>query len=423
MKKALALLLTLCLLIPCLIVSAEEKPFDGQEIRVLLANHMWTSAITPYLPEFTELTGITVNVEEYAEDQLSQKLAIELASMSSDLDVFMTRPLQEIKQFIQNGWLYDISALLSDEAAAADDFIPSALAIFQKDDGLFGVPLVTEREILYYRTDLLEAAGLQVPTTLEELRECAAALTDRDNNQFGIVSRGLTAAAVTQFSGYLRAFGGDFMDADGNAALATPEAIDAFKYYGDLLRDYGPPGVEGMHWQQCAALYAQGNVAMYTDADALFNNVVNAEDSKVVDVTGYAVVPGGAPYNITSWGLAVGAFTQKEGPALEFMKWAAGKEVMLKTQADGVPGARVSVWDDPAASASFPAQLIEVIQASNKIGVSSDRPLVIRVSEARDAIGLAIVTAIEGGDVEAAAKTANGQFQAIIDAERADAAK
>lgn len=418
MRKILTIFLVVCLLATCTCAMAEDKPYEGESIRVLLANHMWTSAITPYLDEFTALTGIQVNVEEYAEDQLSQKLAIELASMSSDLDVFMTRPLQEIKQFIKNGWLYDISELIADPSMQADDYIPSALEIYKSGDGVFGVPLITERQILYYRADLFEAAGLAVPTTFAELEACAAALTDRDNNQYGIVSRGLTAAAVTQFSGYLRGFGGDFLDADGNASIATPEAIEALTYYGDLLRNYGPPGVESMHWQQCAAVYSQGNIAMYTDADSLFNNVVNAEDSKVVDVTGYAVMPGGAPYNVTSWGLSIGAFTQKAGAASEFIKWAAGHDMVFTTQRNGVPGARASVWDDPEANVSFPPQMIEVIQASNKIGVSSDRPLIIKVGEARDAIGLAIVTAIDGGDVEAAAKTANEQFQAIIERER-----
>ncbi len=103
MKKFLSLALCLMLVFSGMSVLAQDaKPFEGTELRVLLANHMWTTAITPHLSEFEEMTGIKLNVEEYSEDQLSQKLAIELAAQSKDLDVFMTRPLQEVKQMIAN---------------------------------------------------------------------------------------------------------------------------------------------------------------------------------------------------------------------------------------------------------------------------------------------------------------------------------
>lgn len=425
MKKLIAILLCLMLSLTGLAVSAEgSKPYEGTTLRVLLSNHVWTNELYKHLDEFTALTGIELVTEEFAEDQLSQKLAIELASQSNELDVFMTRPLQEVKQMIANGWLYDISDLIADPEMEADDFFESTLSLYKNGDAYYGVPLVTEREILYYRADLLEEAGIAVPTTLEELKAAAEALTDPDTGVYGIVSRGLTAAAVTQFSGYLYSMGGDWMDADGNATIDSPEAIEALTFYGDLLREYGPPGVTGMHWQQCAALYSSGKVALYTDADAIFNSVVNAEDSAVADKTGYALFPGESFYNVPSWGMSIGAFTQNAGAAYEFIKWAAGKELTESIQAAGVPSARVSVYSVPEANVAFPEQMVEVIAAaSTKSTKGYDRPLITSVAQARDYIGQAIVVAIEGGDVETAAKEANEGFQTVIDADRAEAAK
>ena len=397
-----------------------EQPFKGTELRVLLSNHMWTDQLTPHLPEFEAATGIKLQVETYAEDQLSQKLAIELAAKSEDLDLFMTRPLQEAKQMIANGWLYDLSALLKDAEMDKADFFEATLSLYKGGEGYYGIPLVTEREILYYRTDLFEAAGLKVPTTLDELMAAAEALTDVDAGVYGIVSRGLTAAAVTQFSGYLYSMGGDWLDQDGNANIATPEAIKAFTFYGDMLRNFGPPGVTSMHWQQCAALYASGKAAMYTEADAIFNNAVNAAESVVADKTGYALFPGDSFYNIPSWGLSIGAFTKKADAAMAFIKWAAGKEMTGIIQAAGVPGARVSVYAIPEANLAFPPQLVEVIGAAGSKNTKGyDRPLITSVSRARDAIGQAIVVAIEGGDVAKAAQDANASFQAIIEEDRA----
>ena len=419
MKRTLSLILGLVLMMTLVSVQA-EKPLAGTELRLLLANHMWADAITPHLDEFTELTGIKLNVETYAEDQLSQKLAIELAASSKDLDVFMTRPLQEAKQMITNGWLYDLDPLLAEEEMDQADFFEATLQLYRDGEQYYGVPLVTEREILYYRTDLFEEAGLEVPTTLDELWAAAEKLTDVDAGVYGIVSRGLTAAAVTQFSGYLYSMGGDWMDADGNAAVDSPEAIKALKFYGDMLREFGPPGVTSMHWHQCAALYASGRAAMYTEADAIFNNAVNAEESVVADVTGYALFPGDSFYNIPSWGLSIGAFTEKADAAMAFVRWAAGKDMTATLQAAGVPGARVSVYGIPEANVAFPEQLVEVIGAAGtKDTKGYDRPLITSVSKARDYIGQAIVAAIEGGDVEAAAREANIGFQSVIDEDRA----
>jgi len=359
-------------------------------------------------------------VEMYAEDQLSQKLAIELAGQSKDLDVFMTRPLQEAKQMIANGWLYDVTPLLNDPEMDKADFFEATLALYNNGEQYYGIPLVTEREILYYRTDLFEEAGIAVPTTLDELWAAAEALTDVDAGIYGIVSRGLTAAAVTQFSGYLYSMGGDWMDAEGNAAINSPEAVKALKFYGDMLREFGPPGVTAMHWQQCAALYASGKAAMYTEADAIFNNAVNAAESVVADKTGYALFPGDSFYNIPSWGLSMGAFTEKADAATAFIKWAAGKDMTATLQAAGVPGARVSVYGIPEANVAFPPQLVEVIAAAGTKNTKGyDRPLITSVSKARDYIGQAIVAAIEGGDVEAAAEEANRGFQSVIEEDRA----
>ncbi|MGI6214578.1 MAG: ABC transporter substrate-binding protein [Christensenellales bacterium] len=424
MKKTLAVLLMLSIMLTMSAAFASEKPYEGTELRVLLANHMWADALIPHLNEFEEMTGIKINYEQYSEDQLSQKLSIELAAKGEDVDVMMTRPLQEVKQMIENGWLYDVSDLVAEPEMDGEDFFSAALNMYEKEGKYFGIPLVTEREILYYRKDLFEDAGIEVPTTLEELWDAAEALTDVDAGVYGIVSRGLTAAAVTQFSSYLYSMGGDFLDENGNANLDTPEAIKAFKFYGDMLREFGPPGVASMHWQQCAALYASGKAAMYTEADAIFNNAVNAKESVVADKTGYALFPGNSFYNIPSWGLAMGAFTAKAEAAKEFIRWAAGKDMTAKLQAAGIPGARKSVYALPEANVAFPEDLVKVISdAETKDTKGYDRPVITSVSKARDYIGQAIVVAIEGGDVEAAAKEANAGFQSVIEEDREAATK
>jgi multiple sugar transport system substrate-binding protein len=48
------------------------KPFEGQIIRYVAANHMWNDTIKPLIPEFENETGMTVSLESYEASQLTQ---------------------------------------------------------------------------------------------------------------------------------------------------------------------------------------------------------------------------------------------------------------------------------------------------------------------------------------------------------------
>jgi multiple sugar transport system substrate-binding protein len=282
---------------------------------------------------------------------------------------------------------------------------------------------VTEQEVLYYRKDLLEAAGLKVPTTLDELKAAAEKLTDKNKDVYGFVARGQRSPLVTQFSSFLYSFGGDWFDAKtGKATIDTPEALKAIDFYGTMLREYGPPGALNMSWPQAVAIFAQGKVALYTDANSIFQNLLDPTKSAVADKTGVAPFPAGPAganmYSVTSWGLSIYSGSKNKDAAWEFIKWATSKETTMKTQGTSlVPGARTSVWADPNGTSKFPKDWVEAVKASGN-GRGYDRPLVTQVTQARDIIGQAVVTAIEGGDYTTAAKQANTQFQALLDAEK-----
>lgn len=402
--------------------AAGAQPYAGTTLRLVGANHPWQVAITPLLAEFEAATGIKVNFEALGEDQLNQKLTTEFTAGNSDIDVFMQRPLQEARVMQLNGWYEDLTNCVSDPAYDFADFADGAVGTTTVNGVLTGIPIVTEQEVLYYRKDLLEAAGLSVPTTLDELKAAAEALTDKNNEIYGFVARGQRSPLVTQFSSFLYSMGGDWFDENRQATINTPEALAAIDLYGTLLREYGPPGVLNMSWPQAVAIFAQGNAALYTDASSIYSNMLDPEKSAVADKTGVAKFPAGPAgsimYNVTSWGLAMHSGSKHKEAACEFIKWATSKDIVLKTQGEGaVPGARESVWADPAGAAAFPADWVEAVAASAN-GRGYDRPLVTAVTQARDIIGGAVTVAIEGGDYVAAANDANAQFQALLDSEQ-----
>ncbi|GAB1422281.1 sugar ABC transporter substrate-binding protein [Anaerolineales bacterium] len=425
----LILFVLLSSVVGLLSIQAQDSAFEisdeyaGTEIRIIAANHPWNNAIQRLIPDFEAASGITVRLESYFEDQLSQRLQIGLTSGNSQADVFMFRPLQEGLLFEQNGWVADLSEFANNDAGwDFADFQAGPLGTVSTDEVLFGVPIVTERQALYYRTDLFEAAGMEVPTTLEELEAAAAFFNDPANNMFGIVLRGQRSAAVTQFSSFLYSFGGTWIDDEGNSAIDSPEAIAAYEYYGNLLRNYGPPGTLNMSWPQAIAIFQQGQAAMYLDADILFTNVVDPNASLVVDTVGFAPFPEGPagrrPYAVTSWALGMNETSANKDAAWEFIRWATSPEIVRLLQSEsGQSGARASVWASPDGLGGFPADLAEAILVNAEVGVGFDRPRVIRVGEARDIVGGPIVVSIEGGDVNAAVMEADAAFQAFLEDE------
>ncbi|WP_123039572.1 ABC transporter substrate-binding protein [Cohnella candidum] len=399
------------------------KPFEGKTINLVTANHPWADAIKPLIPDFEAATGMKVNVQGYFEDQLTQKLTVQFTAGSETPDVFMYRPLQEGKLFFKNGWLQALDDYVNkDPAYDFADISKSAIGTATVDGKLAGIPIISEQEILYYRKDLLEAAGIPVPKTIDELVAAAKKLHDPGKEMYGFVARGQRSPLVTQVSSFLYSEGGDFMNGD-KASINTPEALKAFTTYGTLLKDYGPPGVLNMSWPQAFGIFGQGKVAFLTDANSLYKNATDPSKSQVADKVGFAPFPAGAagskPYNITSWGLAINAKSVDKDAAWAFIQWATSKEIVLKTQEKGNPGARTSVWDNPQGTTGFPPELVAVIKESVKGGIDHDRPTVINVGEARDAVGEIVQKIITGEtNVQPVADKANEALQAVIDKDK-----
>lgn len=401
------------------------KPYEGVTIRFLAAQHPWTDTIKKEIPKFEAETGIKVNMEAIAENQLTQKLTVELTAGAGTVDVFMQRPLQEAKLFTKNGWYADLNTFVNDPQKtpadyALNDFFKGTIEVETVDGKLVGIPLVTEQQIIYYRKDLFQEKGVMVPTTMAELEEAARTLHDPDKGIYGIVMRGQGNPAVTQFSSFLYSFGGEFIQ-EGRFAVDSPEAIAAFTFYGNLLGKYGPPGVLNMSWPQAAGIFAQGKAAMWLDANSLYLNVTDPAKSQVGDKVGFAMFPAGTkgalPYSVTSWGLSIAASSKNQDAAWEFVKWATSKEMVLKTQAAGNPSARASVWDNPEGTKAWPAEWVEVAKKAGAVGKPADRPLVINVGKARDLIGEIITAAINGEDVAAVARAKNQELNALLQEE------
>lgn len=393
-------------------------------LTVVAANSPWVEGLKALAKTYEEETGVSVTIEAYGNEQLNDNYKVKLNSSSSDFDVMAFQVQDVMREFSRNGWLADMTDYVtSDSEWDWEDFQAPARDAVTLDEVVYGVPVMTERQIVYYRKDLLTAAGLEVPKTLDELKTAIETLNDPANGVFGIAMRGSRVPLVTQLSSFLYSYGADFQDADGNAALDTPEAVEAIEFYGDLLKDYGPPGATNMGWVEASALFAQGKAAFYIDADSQAYTFLDADNSSVVDTVGFAQFPEGPEgskfYNIVPQTVGINEFSKKKDAAWAFVKWVTNQEnTQWLLENETVPGARQSAWEDDEAVSGFPAGLVDIVRNVGDHGVGHDRPQLEQVAAAREIVGGPVITAIEGGDAAEAAASANKQFQDLLDSEK-----
>jgi multiple sugar transport system substrate-binding protein len=108
------------------------------------------------------------------------------------------------------------------------------------DDVLYGIPNEIDLYALNYNTRLFEEAGIDgPPETWDELVTAAEALTVRDGDRitqqgFGLINS-WAAGVVHPFASLLASNGGALIGDDGMPALNTPEALETFELYENLV--------------------------------------------------------------------------------------------------------------------------------------------------------------------------------------------
>lgn len=412
MKKVLVLFLVfLSFMLPVFAQGGGES-VKREEIRVLVANHPYGDLLKSKISEFEAATGIKVNIEQLQESQLTQQLTTEFATGSSTVDVFMTRPLQEGLLFMKNAWYkelknYDFS-----------DYPQSTINIGMQGGVPFIVPLVTEWEVLYYRKDLLAAAGLSVPTNFTELEE-AAKILNKDGVA-GIASRGKGSAGVTQMSSYVYNFGGRYIE-NGEAVFNKPEAIEAIRYYGRLVGTYGPQGVTSMSWENIIPVFQAGKLAMWTDASVFYGQLIDPSKTVIpAENVGVAAFPAGPkannPFIVVSWGMSISSTTKHQEAAEKFINWATSKELAKIGIMSNITMARNSAWQDSEVLAVMDPGLVESQKSASANGYPYDRPYMSSVGAARDLIGEVIIESINTRGTSVKLETmANEKAKAVND--------
>ncbi|MFI7025657.1 ABC transporter substrate-binding protein [Micromonospora sp. NPDC049900] len=405
------------------------KRYDGQSIKVYVADTGQVESLRAGLAEFTDLTGITVEIEGSDVTSYRQNLPVRLTSRASDFDVMATFPEVDGLQFAKNGWYTDLGPYLTNPGTTNpeydfEDFGAGIRKAMTVEEQTVTVLWEMQTDLVYYRKDLLEKAGLEVPTTFAEWDAAAAAVHDPGNRVFGFALRGIPYQTTTPFSSFLYAHCGEWVT-DGKAAINTPEALKAYEAYGRLGTKYGPPGIAGFDWPVPSQQFAQGNVFAFLDVNLFVKDLEDPTKSRVAGNVGYTTVPradcDAAPF-IGGWGYGINPFSEKGDAAWYFIQWATSKQMNLDLKLTGWPSPRASAWESPEfKQADKTPEFTQVVLSSTQTARARMNPPVTPGVEAREIAGLVANKGLEGQTGDALKRTAdqqNDKLQGLLDAMR-----
>ena len=105
------------------------------------------------------------------------------------------------------------------------------------DGTVWAVPDLASARAMYYNEDILKAAGVEVPTTWDELKAACEAIKAYDSSIYPWGIDMTTDEGQAAFAYYIWNNGSDFTDADGNWTLNDPKNVEAIEYAIGLVND------------------------------------------------------------------------------------------------------------------------------------------------------------------------------------------
>jgi multiple sugar transport system substrate-binding protein len=217
------------------------------------------NAIQQIVNRFQQQSGVQVKMVAIAEDQLASQ--IQSASAAGSLPDVMGPLSLGLVQNLATDDLADADAANEVvDSLGRDTFSERALSLVESGGKPMGVPSDTWTQLLVYRKDLFQKAGLQTPDTLDKI--LAAATKLRQQGQAGIVAATKAGDSFTEqtFEYFALANGCQLVDDQGNITLTSPQCVGTFSFYNDLIKNGSTKG--GQDVDTTRAAYFAGKAAM-----------------------------------------------------------------------------------------------------------------------------------------------------------------
>jgi multiple sugar transport system substrate-binding protein len=208
---------------------------------------------------FTESSGVEVDIVPIDENQFNQLLTSSAAAGELP-DVIGALSLAGVQALAINELINSDVAAAVVEELGADTFSERALELTREGDMQLAVPSDGWAQLLLYRQDLFDAAGLAAPETYEDI--VAAAQTLDSPEIAGFTGATVPNDAFTQqtFEHLALGNGCQMVDDEGEVTIDSEECVAALEFYNRLISEYSVSGAQDVDTTRAA--YFAGQAAM-----------------------------------------------------------------------------------------------------------------------------------------------------------------
>jgi N,N'-diacetylchitobiose transport system substrate-binding protein len=385
-------------------------------LRVWLNGSDTPDSVREYLvAEFNELhPDAELVIEEQQWTGLVERLTTALSSSDSPDVVEMGNT--QAQAFEAAGALLDVTEY--SEQLGGDDLLQSLLEAGTYDGRLYGVPYYAGARIMIYRTDLFEAAGVEVPTTIDEMIAASAALIEANPdvpNFSGFYLPGRNWHAALSF---IWDAGGDIAVQEGDqwvGQLSSPESIAGLETFLEVVETGNRAPIDTDDANDYLAFCA-GEVGMMPAPGWKPGQIINPDDGcpEMEANMGFFAMPGSeagttAPVLLGGSNVAVSANSQNPDLAVDVLTIMASEEYQAQMAAANLIPARISQLEQVSGS---PAAIAQAEAAANsRFTPTSEHWAGV---EAANILPDMLVAIAQGGDIQAEAERADAAIEELL---------
>lgn len=181
--------------------------------------------------------GSTLTIEQQEWDGLVEKLTTALSSESETPDVVEIGNTQA-PTFTSAGAFSPLTDELDD--LGGDDLLPGFVEGATVDGETYAVPYYAGSKYIFYRKDLFERAGLEVPTTLDEFVQAAITLKKDNPKPANFSGFWFPGQDWRNGAAFIWSAGGDLAVEDGGewtGSLSSPESVAGLEMAQQLFAE------------------------------------------------------------------------------------------------------------------------------------------------------------------------------------------
>jgi multiple sugar transport system substrate-binding protein len=359
-----------CLMSGVIATPALADAICSKDVAVLAQPRDGLTILEKYKDEFKALSGASFNIDYLNENDRRAKSRAD-ASTVGKYNVYYIDEAN-IALFASSKWVVPLLDYYPKDYDYAD-FDAGRQKTATVDGVVYFAPLTGGTDLMVYRKDLLEKAGITPPKTLDEFIVAVQKLNDPDHGVYGIALRGLrgSGANVWRWMPYFRGLGGQWFE--GNKPVFNSDAfVKATQTYLDLFK-YSPPGTKTGSWDESTGAFLSGHVALLVESSPLAGWAIDPTMSKVLGKVGYTAPPSPLPGSGYSHGFAIGTKGNKDDAARKcaglFIAWATSKENEKRRLDEGKFGElnRTSIMTSDEFNQKFGADLGQALVDAAKV--------------------------------------------------------